>query len=389
MLPTEDNFSNMRIANKRHDMTKNTEIKTTFAPKHLIGAHKSAIETPALLLYVDTLQRNIDKMASFFADKPCKPRPHIKTHKLPAIARKQLEAGAIGVTCATVTEAETFAAAGLKDILIANEIVENSKIERLARLAADCNLIVAVDDFRIAVALSAAAKRRGTRPGLLLDINVGLNRCGVQPGAPAVEPAARIAALNSIEFRGIMGYEGSFLDCPPDDRIRLCRESDRLLVETAELLRKNGIPVEIVSAGGVHTFEITGTHPGITEIQVGSYATMDGRNESLGLPFDAAVTVLTTIVSRPEPTRAITDAGMKALSVDAGLSLPREKGVTLLKLNEEHGHLRVDDPAKSLPVGSKIEIVPWHGCTTIPLYDRYHFIRDDRVVDIVPFNPHH
>ncbi len=370
-------------------MTKATKTNPTHSDKSLIGAHKNEIETPALLLYVDTIQRNIDKMAAFFANKPCKPRPHIKTHKLPAIARKQVKAGAIGVTCATVTEAETFAAAGIKDILIANEIVESSKIKRLARLAADCNLIVAVDNFQVAAAISAASKQRGSRLGLLLDINVGLNRCGVQPGAPALEMASRVAGLQSIEFRGIMGYEGSFLDSPPDDRERLCKKSAELLTGTAELLRKNGIPVEIVSAGGVHTFEITGAYPGITEIQVGSYATMDGRNESLGLPFEAAVTVLSTIVSRPEPTRAITDAGMKALSVDAGLPLSREKDVTLLKLNEEHGILRVEGPVENLPVGSKIEMLPWHGCTTIPLYDRYYFIRDDRVVDIVPFNPHH
>ncbi len=366
--------------------TTKTQARTN---TNIIGRHKNEIETPALLLHIDAVERNIDKMASFFTDKTCKPRPHIKTHKLPAIARKQVEAGAIGLTCATLTEAETFAAAGFKDILIANEIIERTKLARLAQLAASCNLMIAVDDFENALEISRAAKCRGSMPGLLLDINVGLNRCGVQPGAPALQIARHIAELDSVVFRGIMGYEGSFLDCLPENREQLCRESNALLVETGELLRNSGVPVEIISAGGVHTYEITGTYPGITDVQVGSYATMDGRNESLGLPFELAITVLTTIVSRPEKTRAITDAGMKALSVDAGMPMTCATGISLLKLNEEHGHLLVDESAGSVRTGDKIEIVPWHGCTTIPLFDRYHFIRNDHVEAIVPFNPHH
>lgn len=348
----------------------------------LIGRHKSEIDTPVLLLYMDVVERNIAKMANIFSDKECKLRPHIKTHKLPIIAHKQIEAGAIGITCAKLGEAKIFLESGVKDILIANEIVGDIKIQRLVNLSGYGDLIVCVDYFENARDISEAAGRMGREINILVEVNVGLNRCGVRPAKPALELVQEITKLKNLAFRGVMGYEGGLFIEDLEEKEKKCRECNRLLVETKELIEKNGFPVEIVSAGGSNTSYLTGLYPGITDIQVGSYVTMDAHNAYYGLDFEQAITVLTTVISRLEKERAVTDAGMKALSTDEGLPICKEPGIIVSKLNEEHGHLRIENPDRDLSVGDKIEIVPSHGCTTIPLYDRYVVIRNDYVESV-------
>ena len=345
----------------------------------LIGRHKSEIDTPALLLYMDAAERNIAKMANIFSDKECKLRPHIKTHKLPMIAHKQIEAGAIGITCAKLGEAKIFFESGIKDILIANEIVGDIKIQRLVNLSGYGDLIVCVDHFENARDISEAAERMGRKINILVEVNVGLNRCGVRPGKPALELVQKITELKNLVFRGVMGYEGGLFIKDLEEKKKKCEECNRLLVETKKLIEKNGFPVEIVSAGGTNTFYLTGLYPGITDIQVGSYVTMDTHNAYYGVDFEQAITVLTTVISRLERERAVTDAGKKSLSTDEGLPTCKETGIIVSTLNEEHGHLRIEDPDHNLSVGDKIEVVPSHGCTTIPLYDRYVIIRDDYV----------
>ena len=349
---------------------------------YLIGRHKSEIDTPALLLYMDAVESNIVKMAHFFSDKECKLRPHIKTHKLPMIAHKQIEAGAIGITCAKLGEAKIFFESGIKNILIANEIVGDRKIQRLVNLSGYGDLIVCVDHFENARDISEAAGQIGREINVLVEVNVGLNRCGVRPGKPALEVVQKITRLKNLVFRGVMGYEGGLFIKDLEEKGEKCRERNRLLVETKEFIEKNGFPVEIVSAGGSNTFYLTGLYPGITDIQVGSYVTMDAHNAYYGLDFEQAITVLTTVISRLEKDRAVTDAGMKALSSDEGLPICKETGIIVSNLNEEHGHLRIENPGRDLSVGDKIEIIPSHGCTTIPLYDCYVIIRNDYVESV-------
>jgi D-serine deaminase-like pyridoxal phosphate-dependent protein len=348
----------------------------------LIGRHKSEIDTPALLLDMDAVERNIAKMADFFSDKECKLRPHMKTHKLPLIAHKQIEAGAIGITCAKLGEAKIFFESGLRNILIANEIVGEKKIRRLVNLSGYGNLIVCVDHFENARDISAAAGRMARKVNILVDVNVGLNRCGVRPGKPALELVQRISKLKHLTFRGIMGYEGGLFIEDPDEKRKTCQERNRLLGETKELIEKNGFPVEIVSAGGSNTFSLTGLYPGITDIQVGSYVTMDSHNAYYGMDFGQAITVLATVISRPDRERAVTDAGMKSLSNDEGMPICKERGIIVSTLDEEHGRLRVENPDHDLSVGDKIEMVPSHGCTTIFLYDRYVILRNDYVESV-------
>jgi D-serine deaminase-like pyridoxal phosphate-dependent protein len=349
----------------------------------LIGRHRSEIDTPALLLSMDAVERNIAAMAQFFSDKECKLRPHIKTHKLPLIAHKQIEAGAVGITCAKLGEAKIFFESGIKDILIANEIVGERKIQGLANLSRYGNLIVCVDHFENARDISEAAGSIGMKVNVLVEVNVGLNRCGVKPGNPALGLVEKIIKLKHLVFRGIMGYEGGLFIEDMEEKKEKCRERNRLLVETKEIIERNAFPVEIVTAGGSNTFNLTGLYPGITDIQVGSYVTMDTHNAYYGLDFEQAITVLTTVISRPEKERAVTDAGMKSLSTDNGLPICKEPGIVVSMLNEEHGHLRIETPDHPVSVGNKIEIVPSHGCTTIPLYDRYVVVRNDYVESVI------
>jgi D-serine deaminase-like pyridoxal phosphate-dependent protein len=341
------------------------------------------VDTPALLLYMDAVERNITKMAQFFSDRPCKLRPHVKTHKLPLIAHKQIEAGAIGITCAKLSEAKVFLEAGIKKVLIANEIVGRAKIDRLVHLSNESELIVCVDQFENAREISETAARWGRKISILVEVNVGLDRCGVMPGKPALEFVQRIDDLRNLTFRGVMGYEGGMFIKDPDEKGKKCLECNQRLVQTKEMIERRGFPVEIVSAGGSNTFSLTGLYPGITDIQVGSYVTMDSYNHYYGLNFEQAITILTTVISRPEKGRAVTDAGMKSFSTDNGLPVCKEAGVVVSRLNEEHGHLRIEVPGRDLSVGDKIEIVPSHGCTTIPLYDRYVVVRNDYVESVM------
>ena len=358
-----------------------TDREMSKLESELFGKHYSEAETPALLLDIDAAERNIRKMAAFFADKPCKLRPHVKTHKSTLIGRMQISAGAIGVTCATLDEAEAFIAAGIKNVLIANQIVGKRKIERLVALARESNLIVCIDDFENASAISQEAARLGRKISVLIEINVGLNRCGVMSGEPALRLAEQITKLPGITFAGLMGYEGGLFQYEERKRNDICRESYSLLTSTRDLIEGNGYPVAIVSAGGTNTYDLAGVYPGITEIQPGSYVTMDGHTHCVKPDFEPALYVLTTVISRPEPDRLIVDAGKKALSTDEGMPTALERELTVDKLSEEHGHLKTGI-FSGYRVGDKIKFIPGHGCTTIPLYDHYILTSGDMISGI-------
>lgn len=355
----------------------------------VIGMHKMDIETPALLLDMDAVERNIFKMAALFKGKECKLRPHIKTHKLPLIASKQIEAGAIGVTCAKLGEAEVFLQSGIKNVLIANQVVSEQKIRKMVDLAVLGDLIVCIDNYENARHISEAARRVNRKMNVLVEVNVGINRCGLMPGVQTLDFVCAISKLENLSFRGLMGYEGGMFIEDIEEKAIKCSQSNALLVETSELIRKDGFPVEIVSAGGSNTHTLTGEFPGITDIQVGSYVTMDTHNRSFGLDFEQAVTVLTTVISRPEKTRGIIDAGKKSVSCDEGMPSLTQDGLALYMLNEEHGYVRIDDPDIDILVGDKLDIIPSHGCTTIPIYDNYILIRNDHVESIQPILARH
>lgn len=347
----------------------------------MIGKGMYDIDTPALVIDLDGMERNIRRMADFFRDRPAKLRPHAKTHKTPELARMQLDAGAIGITCAKLGEAEVMANAGIRDLLVANEVIGTPKIARLVEVARRSDIMVAVDSAENARAISEAAEEAGVRVRVLIEVDVGQNRCGVKPGEPAVRLAQEVLKRRGLLFRGIMGYEGHIVLNPDREaRESECQKSMTQLVGTKEALEAAGIPVEIVSGGGTGTYAVTGAFPGVTEVQAGSYITMDARYKGLNLGFECALTVLTTVVSRNGPEVVVCDAGMKAVTREFGMPESKDPRMEVTHLSEEHGKLAVKDPG-GVPhrVGDKIEIIPSHGCTTINLHDTFYGVRAGKV----------
>ncbi len=343
------------------------------------GAQRAEIDTPALLVDLDVTERNIATMCEFFRDRPAKLRPHFKSPKAPAVAKRLLAAGAIGMTCAKVGEAEVLASHGVTDILIANQVIGAPKLARLVDLARRANMMVAVDSAAGIDMLAEATAAAGVTCRVLVEVDVGMHRCGARSPAAALALAQRVARASGLCFAGVMGYEGHAV-MEPDRaaRHRQATEAMQALTAVAEHLRQAGLPVEIVSAGGTGTYDISGVFPGVTEIQAGSFIFMDARYRQVDIPFQCALSLVTTVISVPDAHSAIIDAGMKAVTFEFGLPEVKDlPGVTLGFLSEEHGHLMVDGPP--LAVGQRIELIPSHSDTTINLHDQMYALRGDRV----------
>jgi D-serine deaminase-like pyridoxal phosphate-dependent protein len=359
---------------------------TGISPEIMPVGNKSQIDTPALLIDLDAMESNIATMAHYFEEVPAELRPHFKTHKSPILAHKQIEAGAIGITCAKLGEAEILVNAGIKDILIANQIVGPTKIMRLAHLARHAHLIVAVDNEGNIRHLSTATERAGSALRVVIEVDVGLGRCGVPPGEPAVRLAQIVGQSPGLEFAGILGYEGHAVFIPErEERRKAVDEAMAALVHTAEQIRQAGIAVEIVSAGGTGTYDLAGQHPGVTEVEAGSYILMDAKYREIGLPFRCALTLLAAVISVPTPRRAVIDAGKKVITTEFGLpEILSSEGVRLVSLHEEHGILEVNPERTEIQIGDKVELVPSHVCTTVNLHDWYYAIRGHDVEAIWP-----
>ena len=348
-----------------------------------IGLSKDFLPTPSLIVDEDRLGENLERMARFFADKPAKLRPHVKSHKCSALALRQVQAGAIGVTAATVEEAEAMAAGGVRDILIANQVMNRFWVDRLVTLASVCDLKVAVDSERFATLLSTAAQGQAAEVGVVIEVNVGMDRCGVPPGQVACALAQRVASTSGLRFRGFMGYEGHAVGVEdPASRAEACRVAMDLLVSTVDLARSQGLLVEIVSAGGTGTYDIAGNFPGVTEVQAGSYALMDLQYRRVRSEFQPALRVLSTVISRPSQTRAVADAGLKAMSTEFGTpQVVAPEGVRLIDLSEEHALLEVDEGSALCP-GDRVEFLPTHSCTTVPLHACMFLTKRDLVREV-------
>ena len=346
---------------------------------------KTEIDTPALLIDLPAMERNLETMSKFFEGRPASLRPHAKTHKTPILAHKQLEAGAIGITCAKLGEAEAMVQAGIRNVLIANQVVGKRKIERLINLSMHSDIIVAVDSEQNVADLAAAASDKGTRLNVIIEVEVGMQRCGVVADEKFVALARQINDAESLRFRGIMGYEGHAVATPGfEERKAVGEKANAELVRARDLLIEAGLPVEIVSAGGTGTYNIAGAFPGITEVQAGSYILMDTMYREVVPEFECALTLLTTVISLPRPGIAICDAGLKALS--RGFGMPEVKDrpdITVAHLSEEHGKLELGDGADVEP-GDKLELIISHVCEAVNLHDAFHAVRDDRLEGVWP-----
>ena len=342
------------------------------------------METPHLLIDGVKMRRNIEKMAGVARERGVRLRPHVKTHKIPSIATEQLEAGAVGVTVAKVSEAEVMAKGGMQDIFIAYPLVTESKIERALRLNRIVNLILGVDSFEGARRLSKLAE--DAILNVRLEIDTGLRRTGVPPDE-AVELAAMIETSDNLDLSGIYTYRGAVLGdgSPTLDLERAGTEEGEFMVSLADRIRAEGIGVEEVSLGSTPTAGYAGAVEGVTEIRPGTYVFYDRMQARLGVCAleECAATVAATVVSRPYEDRAIIDGGSKTFATDVppGTKPLNLEGfghvvgypdAVLERLTEEHGMLRVSRE-NDLEVGDTVRIVPNHICSTVNLHNEVFF----------------
>ncbi len=353
-----------------------------------VGRPRAEVTTPALILDLDKARRNIATMAEKFRQLPAELRPHIKVHKSLELARMEIEAGAIGIACATAWEAIVMAEGGIEDVLIANQLVQCDKVAAVAAAAREHRITVAVDDVKNVEQLSRAATESGSRFELLIEIDVGMGRCGVRTKEEALPVADRIAELPNVSFRGMQGYEGHcMLEPDVDKRYADAHEANEKLVGAVDHLAAHGHASEVVSGGGTGTYFITGAHPRITEVQAGSYTLMDCFHGTL-VPggFEVALTVLGTVVSRQGNT-VVLDCGRKCVGIDFVTPplVAYPEGEVRYYAEE---HCLVDFPGTPpLDLGDTAEVMAGYGPTTVNLHDVFHVVEGGVVTDIWPVSP--
>lgn len=344
---------------------------------------KTDIETPALLVDLNAMEQNLETMARFFCNRPAKLRPHFKNHRVLELAARQMKHGAIGITCARLWQAERLANFGIRDILIANEIAGESPLARFVELSREVPVLVGVDNPKIVTDLARLSRNTGTDVNVLVDVDLGLKRCGVPPGEAATTLAETVVE-SGLRFRGLMGYEGHLQPLPPgSEKQRVVTEAMRALTTTKTLIEAAGIPVGIITCGGTGDYSISGAFPGITENQAGSYLLMDTWYSPFAPDFQVALSVLATVVSKTPSERIVVDAGCKVISGERGL--PSVKGIAGLKLkalHAEHAPIEIQDPAVRVDVGDKIEIAVQYHDGTINLHKCMYGIRDGKVEQV-------
>lgn len=353
-----------------------------------IGRARHEVTTPALLLDLDVAKRNIATMAEKFDGLPAKLRPHIKVHKSIELSRMTVDAGAVGVACATAWEAVVMARGGIEDVLIANQLVQRDKLTAVAELARDHRITVTVDDVRNAEQVSRAAADASSRLEVLIEVDVGMGRCGVRDLSELVPIAERIAELPNLSLRGLQAYEGHcMLEPDREKRLRDATAANERAVQAADFLAEHGHPCADISGGGTGTYFITGAHPRITEVQAGSYALLDCFHGNL-VPggFEVAMTVLGTVISRQGQT-VVLDCGRKAVGID--FVTPPIIGYPEAEVRyyaEEH--CLADFPSTPpIDLGDTVEVMGGYGPTTVNLHDVFHVVEDGVVTDIWPVNP--
>jgi 3-hydroxy-D-aspartate aldolase len=350
------------------------------------GMPLADVDTPALIVDLDAFERNLRTMADHVAKAGVKLRPHAKTHKSPIIGLKQMALGAVGLCCQKVSEAEAMVQGGIPDVYVSNEVVGARKLERLAGLARQARVMIAVDNEIAIDQLAAAARKAGSEIRVLVEINVGANRCGVEPGEPAFKLAQQIHLSKHLRFAGLQAYQGGAQHMRKTEERRAAIEAACEKVKrTTALLAQAGITCERVTGAGTGSYMFEAASNVYHELQAGSYIFMDAdyaKNDwtESGIPrFEHSLFIWTSVMSTPTADRAICDAGIKASSVDSGM--PRvfdTPGAEYIKASDEHGVLKLTE-GTALPLGHKLKIVPGHCDPTVNLYDHYVCVRKGRV----------
>jgi D-serine deaminase-like pyridoxal phosphate-dependent protein len=339
-----------------------------------------ALSTPALIVDLDVFAHNVSEMAALLRGTGKTVRPHVKTHRTPELARRQLGEGVVGVTCATIGEAEAMVAAGIDDVFVANEIVSPAKLDRTVALARAARVTVAADDAEPVIALSERAARAGVTVGVLVDVDIMLHRCGVASSADALELARVVERSPGLHLTGLMGYEGR-VRSSVENRGAKIASAYAVLAEVRESLLRAGLPVECVSAAGTSTLKEALVDPTITEIQAGVYALMEPELLDMGLPFRCAAVVRGTVISR-HPDRFVVDIGRRAVGVEYGPPVICAVEATSIRVGDEHTIVALDGPAP--PLGAHVDFIPGQIRTTFNLHGYVWVSRGGQIVDRWP-----
>ena len=342
----------------------------------------SGLSTPALIVDVNILKANAERMKTLLAGSNLRLRPHYKSHKCASIAKWQIAGGAIGMTCAKLSEAEDLCDAGIEDTLIANQIVDPVKIRRLADLAGNCRLTVCVDSIPNIDALSAAAANSGNTIYCLVEYDIGMERCGVVTKEEVLTLAKHIQACDHLVFEGIQAYAGHISHMEDLAERKECTLANyEKLRALLSYLKESGIDVKTVSGGSTGTAEIKAAEGLYTELQAGSYLFMDSTYRTLSLPFENSLFLLTTVVSQRDGLTVV-DAGVKTCGIDQGMPALTDGTAHHIVASEEHFQLHGYTGTKTL--GEKMRLIPGHCCSTINLHDKLYLVDGEKVVDRIP-----
>ncbi len=358
-----------------------------------IGAPIDEIDTPALIVDLDAFEHNLNSMAAFARTAGVRLRPHAKTHKCPTVALKQIEAGAVGQCCQKVGEAEALVRGGVRDVLVSNEVVDAQKLRRLAALATEATVALCFDAVEQIDAASRAATEFGVEIGGLVEIEIGMQRCGAAPGQPAADLARRIADAPGLRFRGLQAYHGTAQHLPTvAERERAIGSAADAVRATIAALEKAGLGCEFVTGAGTGTYRIEGTSGLWNELQAGSYLFMDtdyarigGKDGGRYTDFAHSLFVLSTVISVPTAERAIVDAGLKSYSGEKGPPWVHGRDdIQVTGISDEHGKLQLGPKAARLRIGDRVMLIPGHCDPTINLHDWYVAVRKGRVESLWP-----
>jgi D-serine deaminase-like pyridoxal phosphate-dependent protein len=351
----------------------------------------SDLDTPSIIVDLDIMDRNLSRMANYAREHNLLLRPHTKTHKIPELAKRQLASGATGITVAKLGEAAVMLDAGITDMLIAYPIVGPEKTTRLARLAEQANITVSLDSEEVARGLSEAATREGTKIGVLLELDVGFERCGLSHEADVLALARKIADRRGLEFRGLMFFPGHF-GVAPAERAALRMQVNDFLKRTLEVLSDAGLPAAIVSGGSTPTAYEGGLFYGVNEVRPGTYIFNDRNTVAISACTldDCALSVMVTVVSTAVSGHAVVDGGSKTFSYDRfqggdgrGFGIVKEDpAAEIERFSEEHGHLNIQRSERRYRIGERLSVIPNHVCTTVNMHDEIYGVRGEHVEEI-------
>ena len=350
--------------------------------------HISELETPAVVVDLDVMDQNLSRMADYCRKRGLLLRPHTKTHKIPELAKRQIESGATGITVAKLGEAEVMLDAGITDILIAYPIVGAGKAARLATIAERASITVSLDSEEAAIFISEAVSRRGAKVSVLVELNVGFDRCGVSSEVDVLRLAKKIASLRGLEFKGLMFFPGHF-GVEPDERAVLRAQVNQLLDRILEACAREQLPVSIVSGGSTPAAYESEMFHGVNEVRPGTYIFNDRNTVAVSAATlsDCALSVLVTVVSTGVSGRAVIDGGSKTFSSDrfqaedgVGFGLVKEDHAAQIeRLSEEHGHVNIARSDRRYKVGDRLSVIPNHVCTTVNMHDEIYGVRNEQV----------